>query len=439
MQVAVIGGGFTGLACATVLAQRGIDVVLYEKNEKLGGLAAGFQEPAWNSSLETYYHHWFRSDSHVFKFAKIWNAQDGIFFRRPSTVIQTDEYGFVPLDSAKTLLQYPELGVTSKIRLGATLAFLKLSRHWRALERLTAEEWCLKYMGEDAFQKIWKPLLVGKFGEKHAQEINMAWLWARLKCRSAELGSYQGGFDQFIQRAEESLQGFGVRIFKNVQKIHVDRTRDYWTVAALNHGIQEHHALVVATSPRAFSVLVGQHAPEHVRMTLGQPALGVQVIILVLKRKLGDHYWYSLKRSIAQPFLAAIEHTNFVDASHYNNETILYFAKYVKSGTDEWKQTDEHLVDLALIACRAINPDFSDDWLIRSRVFREEYAQPIAGVNGSRFVPSIHVHGVSRLFHASMAHVYPWDRGTNYALELGERTAHEVLKSLPARSPKRGA
>ena len=28
---------------------------------------------------------------------------------------------------------------------------------------------------------------------------------------------------------------------------------------------------------------------------------------------------------------------------------------------------------------------------------------------------------------ASMSHVYPWDRGTNYAVELGRRVAREVL------------
>lgn len=431
MQVAVIGGGFTGLACASVLAQRGVEVVLYEKNEKLGGLAAGFQEMNWNSSLESYYHHWFRTDKHVLKFAKIWNAFEGLDFKRPSTVIQTDEHDFVQLDSAKSLLQYPELGLFGKLRMGAALAFLKVYWNWKKLETTTAEEWCLRYMGEDGFNKIWRPLLVGKFGERFAGDVNMAWLWARLKCRTSELGTYRGGFDNYIQRAESFLESRGVRIIKNAQKIHVDRTRTHWTVAALNHGIQEHDAVVVAASPRAFSALAGKFAPEHVRATLGQPSLGVQVIVLSLNQKLGEHYWYSLKRSPTQPFLAAIEHTNFVDASEFDNETIVYFAKYVPVGGEEWKQSDEQLTELALLSCRLINSKFSDDWLIRSKVFREEYAQPIMGINASRFVPSFHVNGVPRLFHASMAHVYPWDRGTNYALELGERVARAVLKSLP--------
>ncbi|NBO38425.1 FAD-dependent oxidoreductase [bacterium] len=430
MQVAVIGGGFTGLACATLLAKGGADVVLYEKNDKLGGLAAGFQELTWQSTLETYYHHWFKSDSHVFKFAKIWNAQEGMLFSRPSTVIQTESNEFVPLDSAAALLKFPELNFFNKLRMGAALAFLKVYWNWRKLEQVSAEDWCQQFMGAEGFEKIWKPLLVGKFGERNASDVNMAWLWARLRCRTAELGTYQGGFDAFVKCAEAHLESAGVRIFKDAKKITVDRTRDCWTVAALNHGIQEHDAVVVAASPLAFAQLVGRHAPEHVRSALGQPSLGVQVVILALSQRLGEHYWYSLRREPpGQPFLAAIEHTNFVDARQYDNEHLVYFAKYVPTHSEEWKQTDQQLVDLALLSGRLINPKFSEESLIRSKIFREEYAQPIMGLNASRFVPSIHVHGVPRLFHASMAHVYPWDRGTNYALELGEKVAREVLKS----------
>jgi protoporphyrinogen oxidase len=164
MRVAVIGGGFTGLACATELARCGLEVALYERNEKLGGLAAGFQEMTWNSTLEFFYHHWFRTDKFVLKYAKIWQAEEGLEFKRPSTVIQTDQHDFVQLDSAKSLLQFPELGLFDKLRMGAALAFLKIYWNWHKLESVTAEDWCRKYMGDEGFDRIWRPLLVGKYG-----------------------------------------------------------------------------------------------------------------------------------------------------------------------------------------------------------------------------------------------------------------------------------
>lgn len=430
MKVAVIGGGFTGLACASVLAKSGASVVLYEKEKQLGGLAAGFKELTWLSSLECYYHHWFKSDRFVRKFAELWDATDGLEFRRPSTVFQTQQNGFVSLDSALSLLRYPELRLPEKVRMGMCLAFLKMTRNWKSLEKHTAQSWCEKYMGESGYRAIWKPLLVGKFGEQAASDVNMAWLWARLHCRTPELGTFRGGFDQFIKKGESYLINNGVRVFKGFDSLSVDRLRTGWSVAASTHGVQEHDALVVAASPRAFSRLVGAHAPEHSARILGQPALGVQVVILALDSRLGEHYWYSLMRGSEQPFLAVIEHTNFVDSSEYDGEHIVYLAKYVDTHSSEWNQSDGHLVELAKTTCRLINPSFRDDSVIRSRIFRSEYAQPIVGVNASRFVPSLHVNGVPRLFHASMGHVYPWDRGTNFALELGDIVAEQVLKSM---------
>jgi protoporphyrinogen oxidase len=351
-------------------------------------------------------------------------------FKRPTTVFQTHRSGFVPLDSAFSLLRYPELTTPDKLRMGFCLAYLKITKNWKSLERYTAESWCERFMGVEGYRAIWKPLLVGKFGEHAASEINMAWLWARLHCRTSELGTFRGGFDQFTQCAEKYLVKAGVRVFKDVSSLSVERLKSGWSVAAASHGVQEHEAVVVAASPRAFSKLVGVHAPEHSNRILSQPALGVQVVILALNSPLGTHYWYSLQRDSRQPFLAAIEHTNFSEPSEYDGEHLVYLAKYVDTRSEEWQQSDDHLTELARLTCRMINPQFSDDNVIRTRIFRSEYAQPVVGLNASRFVPSIHVNGVPRLFHASMGHVYPWDRGTNFALELGETVAEEVLKSL---------
>ena len=31
------------------------------------------------------------------------------------------------------------------------------------------------------------------------------------------------------------------------------------------------------------------------------------------------------------------------------------------------------------------------------------------------------------VYLANIEQVYPWDRGTNYAVELGEKVAHQIL------------
>ena len=66
-------------------------------------------------------------------------------------------------------------------------------------------------------------------------------------------------------------------------------------------------------------------------------------------------------------------------------------------------------------------------------MFRERYAQPLMLKDASRDLPPIRIPGVEGLYFGSMAHVYPWDRGTNFALELGERIAWMMLEDLGLR------
>ena len=82
-------------------------------------------------------------------------------------------------------------------------------------------------------------------------------------------------------------------------------------------------------------------------------------------------------------------------------------------------------------ALKRFNPDFDRDWVRKVWVWKARYAQPVPPVNHSRNIPSLRTP-VPGLYFASMSQVYPWDRGTNYAVEIGQRVAalaHEDLTS----------
>lgn len=424
LNVAVIGGGFTGLSCATQLSSQGARVTMFEREHQLGGLAAGFREPTWDWNLEHYYHHWFQSDDFVLKYADLWNVKDKVFFDNPSTVMQTESHGFVPLDSAIALLRYPELRFHEKIRMGASLAYLKVTRNWRELERSTAEEWCRKIMGTSGFEAIWKPLLIGKFGHSYADKVNMAWLWSRISCRTPALGSCLGGFASYIQAGEDHLAKNGVEIKKNAKDLRLEWSGRNWKVAR-SEGAEQYDRVVVAASPIALSNLLGRPS-GHSKSE--KPFLGAQVVLLSIDQPLGDHYWYSLRKSENQPFLALIEHTNFIPSKHYGGETLVYLADYVDPNSPEWRRTDDELVEAAVRTCQGIRAGFTRSHVKRHWIFREHYAQPIPFVNASASLPTLEVEGCPGLFHAGMGHVYPWDRGTNFALELGEKVARKILQ-----------
>jgi len=52
-------------------------------------------------------------------------------------------------------------------------------------------------------------------------------------------------------------------------------------------------------------------------------------------------------------------------------------------------------------------------------------------VNHSRNIPPIRTP-VRGLYFASMSQVYPWDRGTNFAVEIGRRAARLLLEDFGA-------
>lgn len=434
-RVGIIGGGFTGMAAASELRDAGVEVVLFEKNDFLGGLAAGFQEKGWKSSLEFYYHHWFKSDSVLQFFAKKWGAEAQLVFSHPQTVTETKSGKFVRLDSPFTLLRYPDLGFFDKIRMGLALAFLRLTNSWKELERETAHDWCRRVMGETGFRELWQPLLVGKFGDKWWNRVNMAWFWSRLKTRTPALGTFQGGFQRFIEKGEDALAKQGVLVVKGVGKLEVRPSVGgeegvHWTISGAPASVPtEFNDVIICAAPGVLAATVPVARSWADDFFKDRLALGAQVIILSLDRRLGAPgvYWYSLRKSKEAPFLAAIEHTEFVPAEEYAGEHLIYLADYVDLASPDWKRSDADLEALGKEVLRKINPGFQDSWLKRRWVFREPYAQPVVGVNASLTLPPLKVPVHQGLYHASMGHVYPFDRGTNFALELGQRVARECL------------
>lgn len=422
-RVAIIGGGFCGLACATQLVKKGYCPDIYEAKPVLGGLAAGFQEEGWKSSLEIFYHHWFESDQVLKEFVKTWEAQKNLFFRAPLTVVETKKNGFVALDSPLSLLGFPELNLCDKVRMGAVLAFLRSVQNGTFLESHTAHDWCLKYMGRAGYQAIWQPLLEGKFGPKWSQQVNMAWLWARLASRTKKLGSFKGGFSALVQRAEEFLLERDVEIKKSCGELSlVPQSDGCWLVNSPNEK-KEYDAVVVAASPFALNKLL---STKYVFVE--KPFLSARVVILSLKSPLVKNgpYWYSLKKTKECPFIALIEHTQFVPAAEFGGEHLVYVADYAEPNQ---KITEAQYVKMALECCQKINPKFRIEDFNRHWFFEESYAQPIPLLNASQNLPPVCVPNTKNLYFASMAHVYPWDRGTNYALELGKKVADMVCQS----------
>ncbi len=425
MKIAIIGAGFGGLSAAYDLSKNGHDVTVFEAAGHVGGLAAGFKEPHWDWSVEHFYHHWFQSDAHMLGLIEELGLSSKVVFPRPYTVV-LHQGRWYPFDSIPNALRYPGLGWgVNKVRFGLVGVYLRLTNQWKSLETVTVDSWMRKYAGEKVYSQMWEPLVIGKFGEKYAKQVNMAWLWARLKARTTRLGTYQGGFQAFADDFAAILAEMGVTIKLDTPVEAITPNADGKLTLKTSQAEEiTFHQVLVTTSPGLLSRMAPDLPEPYLRGLLELKSMGAVVLTMSLRHQLSEDgfYWFNMPKNAGFPFLALVEHTNYVSPEHFGGEHILYAGDYLDPDHEYFSLSKEDLLERFLSAIQRINPKFSRDWVIKTWVHRTKYAQPVPLVNHSRNIPEIQTP-IPGLFFASMSQVYPWDRGTNFAVEIGREAA----------------
>lgn len=406
MNIAVIGAGFTGLSAAYELGKRGHKVTVFEKEKHLSGLAYGFRQSNWDWYVEGGYHHWFTNDNAMFGLIKELGLSKKIIIKRPITANYWNGkiYQF---DSPMHLLRFPGLSMIDKLRTGALLAFLKANPFWKPLESITAKEFFLRFGGRNAWKILWEPLMVGKFGT-YADSVAASWLWARIKKRTPRLAYIEGGFHTVVEALEKAIKKQGGTI-----KTHIE-------LKALPKGFDK----ILLTVPTPV-------AKKFIDLQVDDiPHLHAQTLILETKEPiLKDTYWLNVTdRSF--PFLAVVAHTNFMDKKYYGGNHITYFGNYLPQDHPYLSMTKEQLLKtfLPFIQRISLNSKLS---ILNSFLFVGPFAQPVHQLHYSKIAPKLSPL-TSHLFLANLDSIYPWDRGTNYAVELGKKVADLMGGSSPA-------
>ncbi|MEI7555013.1 NAD(P)/FAD-dependent oxidoreductase [Candidatus Chlorohelix sp.] len=426
MKLGVIGGGALGLTVALRRAQAGDEVVIFEKGQESGGLAASFPVTAKGkdgSHLEKYYHHIFGTDKDIIRLIDELGLTSEMVWKKPNSAILRDGKIF-RLDGVVSILRLKPIPFIDRIRMGVVGLYLKLEGNYQRLAKTTANAWVQKWMGKNSYEVVWKPQLLNKFGDKYDQ-IAMPWLWSRIHERTFALGYMQGGFNKFYVALEKAVKKAGgqVRFGANISDI---KPKPDGKVSITEGGQEYIFDKVVTTVPtRVFTKMAESSLPQsYIEKYGGANSVehyGAQVVVLSLKRSVMPAYWLSITDP-GYPFLAMVEHTNFMPTSDYDGQHLLYMGNYLPHTHPYFSKTAEEMVKEFIPAIKRINPDFDESWINRFWVWGGPYAQPIVTMDYYSKLPP-HETPIPNVYLANMAHVYPQDRGQNYSIKLGEKIA----------------
>jgi protoporphyrinogen oxidase len=465
VKLGIVGGGALGLTVALRRVARGDEVVLFEKGNEPGGLAVSFPVTAKGKDgpyLEKFYHHIFQTDKDIIRLIDEMGLSDQLEWKTPPTctlrngkIYRMDSAftdvdflkSFQPakkllrplagsaIDTALAILRFKPISFFSRLRFGMAGAYLKFESNYNRLSRITADKWVQKWVGRQAYGAIFKPLLSAKFGSNY-DRIAMPWLWSRFHERTQFLGYVRGGFHQLYVKMYEAIEKGGgqIRLDSDVTGI---RSQAGKVIVTVNGREEEFDKVVVTTPTRVFTQLAKDQLPaDYIEKYAGPNSIehyGAHCLVLSIKKrffeeKLRYTYWLNINDP-GYPFLAVVEHTNFMPPEQYDGQHLLYLGNYLPVDHALMGKSDEEVLTEFLPHIKRINPDFERDWVVKSWVWKTGYAQPLVTLDYPSKLPP-HDTPVPNVYLANMAHVYPQDRGQNYSIRLGEDIA-DMLEQTP--------
>lgn len=431
-SVGIIGGGYAGLTAALRLAQAGQKVTLWERGA-FGGQAGTI--PFDDTRIEIFYHHLFQSDVHIQNLVKELGIEDKLIWL-PSDVSYYADGRILPLNGAFDLLKLNIMPIWDRLRVGLVTLWLQRQKKWTQYEGITAHDWLTRALGENAYNKTLGAQLKAKFG-RYYDRVSMVWFWGKIWLRTTsrknpleqeKLGYFKGSFQVVADALVDACKAAGVTMVEHSGIESLQQNQDEsWTV--FTSAGSERCDVVLSTTPSTiFQKLVPTLPADYVAKLNSLEYEGAIVALLELDRQLTDTYWLNIADDTL-PFTAVIEHTNFFGPENYGGSHLVYLSKYVEQDHPYLDLSDEEIIEEYLPHLKKLNPDFDASWVKRRWVFRERAAQPIPPLHYSRSIPDMKTPHAN-LWLANTTQIYPEDRGTNYAVRLGEDVSARILADI---------
>ena len=424
-RIAIIGAGPMGLGVAYQLVKMGCRPVVFEADDRIGGMTATFDFGGLD--LERYYHFHCISDSAFLDVLKELRLEEKMHWVETSMGYYFDKK-LQPWGNPLALLQFSGLGIIPKIRYGLH-AFLSTRRNdWKALDGIEATAWIRSWIGDEAFEKLWSKLFDYKFYE-YSKKLSAAWIWSRIRrigCSRYDLfreklGYLDGGSATLLQSMRSYIEKNSgeFNLSSPVDQVILDGD----SVQGLYSGGRFHSfRKVVSTIPLPYIPQIIPDLPEYLlKMYASVKNIAVVCVIVKLKKKVSENFWLNVN-DLGMDIPGLVEYSNL---RPLGNEHIVYVPFYMPGDNPKYCDDDKVFELKVSKYLKMINPSLRDDDFMMIHVSRYKYAQPVCGPGFLDSIPSAELP-IKGLWVADTSYYYPEDRGISEGIGFGRELARRI-------------
>jgi protoporphyrinogen oxidase len=402
-KVAVLGAGPMGLAVAYQLVRDGHHPIVYEADDRIGGMTAAFDFSGLK--IERYYHFHCISD---YAFLKVLDELD---LAHKMHWVPT-KMGYWYLNQLQdwgnpvALLKFRGLGVVAKLRYGLH-AFLSTKRdNWKPLDKVNAIQWIQRWVGPEAYEVLWRRLFDYKFYD-YTSNLSAAWIWSRIRrigrsrynSFKEKLGYLDGGSETLLRAMHAEIKKYGGKIFLELPVVRVIIEGGAIRGVQTSKGI-ENFDTVISTIPLPYIPKIIPDLPSEILAQFkAVKNIAVVCVIVKLRQPLTANFWLNINDP---EFYMPGEHSKFADPDEIFLEKV---QKYFKK----------------------INPNIKDEDFLDIRASRYRFAQPIGIPGYLETIPRAKLP-IKGLWVADTSYYYPEDRGISESINFGRQMAQDAVR-----------
>ena len=424
-RVAILGAGPMGLAVAYQLARDGFQPIVFEADDRIGGMAACFDFDGLE--IERYYHFHCTSDLAFEEVLRELGIHDKLNWVSTKMGYWYQDR-LQPWGTPMSLLMFRGLGLVAKFRYGLhTFSSIKRNR-WLKLDRKDAASWIRRWVGNEAFEVLWRDLFAYKFYHL-ADDVSAAWIWSRIRrigrSRSSilheKLGYLDGGSQTVLNALSDEIIKLGgqIHLKHRIERIVIENNE----VTGVRTAEQFYSfEKVISTIPVPYLPQIVQELPNEIKKNLQSlENIGVVCVIAKLKTPVTKYFWVNTNDP-TMDIPGFVEYSNLRPLDNH----VVYVPFYLPHTHPSFEDSDVIFQNKVKTYLKTLNKNLDEDDFLEIRVNRYKYAQPICQPGHMSKLPPIQLP-ITGLWAADTSYYYPEDRGISESIAIGRKIARGAI------------